>query len=280
MSNEYAVFIITHGRPRNQLTVSTLRSRGYTGKIYLVVDTDDLCLNEYKQLYGDAVLTFDKSEYIRRTDTGLSEPYANFAVFARNATEDIARNLGYKYIVVMDDDLTNFRFRYDDNGSFKSIKITNTMQAVMDEYVNYLAVADISCLCFGVHNNYMRGTDALYTVNPRTRLCFTVFFRNLKFEVDWKLNMCEDRITSIDSSRKGQVWLQLLNVQVDTVAIGGTVAGGNSSVYNSLDKFKQTFFPVMIFPDCNYSMMWKNSWITALDVQNVCPEIIGGVYKL
>lgn len=279
MSFRYAVFILTHGRPDYQLTLQTLQNRGYTGDYYLVVDDQDSTLPEYLANYGDSVIVFDKDAYVSVTDTGLYTPQKNFAVFSRNAIEDIARDLGYDCFIMMDDDLTNFRFRYPEDNSFKSLKITQNLDKIFEAYIEYLMECDLACLCFGIHNNYMKGTDVLYEENPRLRLCFTVYFRNCKFPVSWKLNMCEDRITSLECSRSGQVWLQLLNVQVDTVEIGGKIKGGNSEVYNSVDKFKQTFFPVMIFPDCNYCSYWKDHWITSLHLSNICPKIVGGIYK-
>lgn len=276
---KYAVFILSHGRPHYQLTLDTLIRCGYSGDWYIVVDNLDKTVQEYKDLYGEHILVFDKLEYVRRTECGLAEPKINFAVFARNAIEDLAVQLGYQYFIMMDDDLTKFRYRYDDDGHFRSLTITDNLDEVFNSYVEYLHTANVACLCFGVHNNYMRGTDMLYIESPRLRLCFTVYFRNTSFKVDWLLNMCEDRITSIAHGRDGQVWLQLLQVQVDTVPIGGEVEGGNSEVYRSVDKFQQTFFPVVIFPDCNYCTMWKGKWITSLHLENVCPKIIGGEYK-
>jgi hypothetical protein len=38
MENNFAVFILTHGRPDNVKTFNTLKKCGYTGKIYFIVE--------------------------------------------------------------------------------------------------------------------------------------------------------------------------------------------------------------------------------------------------
>lgn len=37
-NDKFAVFILTHGRAENVITVKTLKKAGYTGETYLVID--------------------------------------------------------------------------------------------------------------------------------------------------------------------------------------------------------------------------------------------------
>lgn len=279
MRSDFAIFIPTHKRPNTQYTLDLLRNCGYTGEIFLVVDDLDPTVNEYKSKYGDKVLVFNKLEYVNKTDTGMSVPQINFAVFARNAIEDFAITLGYKFFAVFDDDMVKFRYRYDDDGVFRSTKITINMDKIIDTYVSFIDESNISCVSFGSLNNYMRGVDSLYIETSRLRLCCAIFFRNTNFKVDWKLNMCEDRITSLYYGQLGQVWLQLLQVQLDTMPMGGEFIGGNTDVYKSLDKFHQVFFPVIVLPSSQYCSMYKGKWATVMHQEYVCPKIISGGYK-
>ena len=45
--NDFAVFILSHGRPDNVITYKTLRTSGYTGPVYIVVDNEDDSLAKY-----------------------------------------------------------------------------------------------------------------------------------------------------------------------------------------------------------------------------------------
>ena len=40
MRDDFAVFILTHGRARQQKTLATLKKCGYTGKLFLVIDDE------------------------------------------------------------------------------------------------------------------------------------------------------------------------------------------------------------------------------------------------
>ena len=62
MNDDFAVFILTYGRPDNVKTYKTLDRFGYTGKIYLICSTDDKKLNQYKTKYKDQVITFNKDD--------------------------------------------------------------------------------------------------------------------------------------------------------------------------------------------------------------------------
>ena len=41
LNKNYAVFILSHGRPDNVITYQTLRKCGYTGRIFIIVDDED-----------------------------------------------------------------------------------------------------------------------------------------------------------------------------------------------------------------------------------------------
>ena len=61
MENNFAVFILTHGRPDKVLTDKTLAKCGYNGMLYYVVDNEDNQLHKYIENYGtDKVKIFDK----------------------------------------------------------------------------------------------------------------------------------------------------------------------------------------------------------------------------
>lgn len=49
MRDNVAIFIITHQRADKQLTLKMLKSCGYTGKVYLVVDDMDSQIAEYRK---------------------------------------------------------------------------------------------------------------------------------------------------------------------------------------------------------------------------------------
>lgn len=89
----FAVFILSFGRPENVVTYNTLRKQGYTGKIYIVCSTDDDTVEEYRRIYGEQVIVFNKNDYKDKFDIADNFERDNVVVFARNANRDIAKSL-------------------------------------------------------------------------------------------------------------------------------------------------------------------------------------------
>ena len=61
-NNNYAVFILSHGRPDRVITYDVLRRHGYTGRIFIIVDDEDKTIDQYKIKYKDQVIVFSKND--------------------------------------------------------------------------------------------------------------------------------------------------------------------------------------------------------------------------
>lgn len=117
MKSNFAVFILSHGRADNVLTINTLRKIGYTGKIYIIIDNEDNQAEKYKKLKDvEDVIIFDKEKEMKFTDTADNYKDHRLVVYARNKCHDIAKDLGLEYFLELDDDYTGFGIRYDNNG--------------------------------------------------------------------------------------------------------------------------------------------------------------------
>ena len=82
MRDDFAVFILTHGRPNKVYTYKTLRNQNYSGRIYLLIDDEDESAREYQEKYGDEVIVFNKTEAASLVDVGDNRP--DHRVYARN----------------------------------------------------------------------------------------------------------------------------------------------------------------------------------------------------
>ena len=62
--DDFAILILSHGRPTSMKCISALRKVGYTGKYYIIIDNEDETAEQYYDLYGkDRVIMFDKSSH-------------------------------------------------------------------------------------------------------------------------------------------------------------------------------------------------------------------------
>ena len=104
MDNNFAVFILTHGRPDNVKTYATLNKSGYTGEIYFIVDNEDKTIDKYIKNFGEhRVKVFDKKAMADKTDEGNNFDNRKVIIHARNACFYIAKELGIKYFIQLDD---------------------------------------------------------------------------------------------------------------------------------------------------------------------------------
>lgn len=121
MRDDFAVFILTHGRPDNIRTYKTLVNQGYTGKMFFILDNEDETICKYIENYGkDRVIIFDKAEIAKKVDTpDLSEDKRTI-VYARNACFDIAKKLNIRYFLQLDDDYSFVHHRFEKDGQLSS----------------------------------------------------------------------------------------------------------------------------------------------------------------
>ena len=129
LPEDFAAFILTHGRPNAQSTLRTMRVAGYTGPCYFIVDDEDETLAEYQKLYGDQVIVFSKREIGEAFDIGDNfgdaGSWAKTIFYARNANWDLAEKLGYRYFIMLDDDYFQWRFRWNEHLVHEWIPITD-----------------------------------------------------------------------------------------------------------------------------------------------------------
>lgn len=52
MRDDFAVFILTHGRADNVVTMKTLRKHGYAGRWYMIIDDEDPTADAYGRSSG------------------------------------------------------------------------------------------------------------------------------------------------------------------------------------------------------------------------------------
>ena len=94
MREDFAVFILSHGRPDKVFTIKTLKRIGYTGKWYLVLDDEDSTRQEYINTFGeDHILLFNKDIVERTFDTMDNLDNKKVVVYARNVCFDFAKKL-------------------------------------------------------------------------------------------------------------------------------------------------------------------------------------------
>ncbi|MEM5297645.1 hypothetical protein VSR82_25335 [Burkholderia sp. JPY481] len=122
--HDFVVLIPTHRRPDHVLTYHTLRQHGYTGRIVLIVDNEDETIEQYRRNYAaNEIVVFDKAAAAAKAEAGDNFPARKTALYAFNATFEVAAQLGYTYFILLDDDYRRFEFRRDSHSQYCARKI-------------------------------------------------------------------------------------------------------------------------------------------------------------
>lgn len=250
MPDDFAALILTHGRPDKVLTLRTLRRSGYTGPVFLVVDDEDKTLPEYRAKHGDMVVTFSKADIAARFDEADNFGDRRSVFYARNAAFDIARRLGVKRFIQLDDDYTAFSFRAGARQEYGTWNIT-CLDEVFDLLLSYFeSVPQLLSLCFCQGGDFIGGlgNGAVEDVTFKRKAMNTfICSTDRPFRFVGRIN--EDVNTYVDAGRRGALFITLMGiqiVQINTQQHGG----GMTELYLDGGTFLKSFYSVMFAPSC------------------------------
>ena len=245
LPDDFAAFILTHGRPHAQRTLTTIRKAGYTGRCYLVVDDEDETLAEYQKLYGDQVIVFSKREALDSFDVGDNFGGAGSCI-PRNAIWDLAENLGHRYFIQLDDDYTSFSFRWNEHLTHEWIPMTNldSVLAAMVDWFRTLPEQAVT-VAMSQGGDWIGGASSKAHVNVYARrkamnsfICDT----RRRFPFPGRLN--EDVNAYTEVQRRGLAMFTLFQVQLLQHPTQQD-SGGLTETYRDDGTYVKSFYSVM-----------------------------------
>jgi hypothetical protein len=279
-NKDFCVFILTYGRPNKVITLDTLKKENYNGDYYLVCSDDDNKLDEYKEKYGDKVVVFSKKDYIKDYDLFDRFDKIGVIIFARNACFDIAEKLGYKYFIELDDDYTDFRYKYDNNLNYIDRKEIMNISNMFDKMLNFYKNIPAKSIAFSQGGDFIGGKNAKRIVNTK-RKAMNSFFCSIdrKFKFIGRIN--EDVNTYCNLGSKGDLFLQINHVALNQL-ITQSNKGGMTELYLDSGTYIKSFYTIICNPSsCKIGLMGnRNKRLHhRITWNNTCPKIINDKYK-
>lgn len=250
-SKNYAVFILSHGRPDNVITYKTLRNSGYTGKIYLIVDDGDKRLAEYKSTYKDQVIVFSKADYAGKFDIMDNFDGDKVIVYARNACYDIARGLGLDYFFEYEDDYTSFLFRFLKKGVLQSRPVKR-LDDILGAMVDALDATGAATIAFAQGGDFIGGARAFDRAAYKRKAMNSFVFKVNQDPADDTIfigRMNDDVNTYLSLGKVGKLFFQISAVNLVQKATQ-TNSGGNTEAYKEFGTYVKSFYSVMAEPSC------------------------------
>lgn len=282
MRNDFVVFILTHGRPDKVYTTEALQTAGYTGKIVYVIDNEDSEANEYYRIFGkDSVVMFDKLKKSTEFDTIDRGEDRRAIVYARNACFDIAKSLGYKYFLELDDDYTCFRQRFvKDNGEFGTYYLKD-FDAVVDSMLEFLEVSGATSVAFAQTGDFIGGKSSKVYKDKLARKAMNSFFCKTENRFDFIGRINEDVNTYVNLGSKGYLFFTVADMSLDQVQTQAN-SGGMTELYNASGTYVKTFFTIISNPSsvkiCTVGIGHPRIH-HRINWENAVPKIISGDFK-
>ena len=281
--SKFAVIVLCHCRPDNTTTVATLRKRGYTGKIYLVLDDEDPTIEQYRQNFKDeTIYVFSKDEMLNRIDIMNNNKDKRCAVYARNACFDLAEQYGLKYFCQVDDDYTSFAYRRaeDDNKLYRYDTVN--LDEVFQIYLEFMATSEnIGAVAFAEPGDFVCGSSSNLASHRFLQKCMGSWICFTDRRLHFLGVMNDDVNTYALNGSRGQLFYTFDYIMIDTPETQAT-DGGMTDLYLGNGTYAKTFYTVLccpsfvrvsMFGDKHFRIHHKFSW------GNAMPKLISDKYK-
>lgn len=250
MRDDFAAFILTHKRPDRVFTYNQLCKQGYTGKVYFVVDDEDPTLPQYRERFGaERVLTFSKEAIAQTFDEGDNFVDRRAIIYARNASWDLARQIGVRYFMQLDDDYTDFRQRFNDRQEYGYYP-TRNLDAVLSALLDYFVTIPALSICFSQGGDHIGGGASSW--NRRVtmyRKAMNTFLCDVERPFQFFGRINEDVNTYVLTGMRGGLFFTLNALQFVQVNTQ-TNAGGMTELYLDGGTYRKSFYSVMYAPSC------------------------------
>lgn len=259
LPDTFAVFILTHGRPDNVITLKTLAKCGYTGKLFFIVDNEDKTVDRYIENFGrERVMIFRKKEVADACDEGNNFDERRTILMARNACFDIAKAIGVTHFLQLDDDYTAFDFRviYEEKGL---VKPTKSLDSVISKCLRFYDDSGAHAVAFAQGGDFIGAIDngkAAYRFSRRK--CMNTFFCSTSRPFKFIGAMNEDVNTYTSLGSRGCLFLTLPVFSI-TQKQSQSQTGGITEMYLRFGTFCKAFTTVMMMPGSTKVSMMNTS---------------------
>ena len=249
MNEKFAVFILSHGRPNNVITLNTLNKCGYTGEWYIVIDNEDDTAEEYYKNFGrERVIMFDKLAVAQTFDTADTFEDRRTIVYARNACFDIAKRIGIKYFLELDDDYTGFMRRYIDDQKLRSV-LTKNLDRIFEMMVKFMDDTGAITVAFAQGGDLIGGVSNKNFHKKVLRKAMNSFFCDVDKPFQFLGRVNEDVNTYTLLGQQGKLIMSISEFMLNQKQTQSN-AGGMTSTYLDNGTYVKSFYSVMYSPSC------------------------------
>ena len=282
------VIILSHNSADNVLTYDMLSRMLCDLPVHVLVDNEDKMLSEYKARFGDKVLlVYNKSEVASQCDTFIGgDRNLPCAMVARNAALEKARELGYRFLVLLDDDIKRMQYVYDNNGHLGRSEI-KSFDKVVKAVVNFMRDGLVQATSFSFRASYFGGVNGQF-FNKRLiqNGLAQVWIIDTIYDMQFRGKILEDGVYCYDSAQKGEVCFRITDLCFDALPMGDR-PNKKEGLGETYDKYSELAFNFLLIPHPSILKVKHNEKavptyghnIPYVNMNYACPKIISERYR-
>lgn len=247
LNKNFAIFILTHGRPHNVITYKTLKYSGYTGKTYIVVDDQDETLSEYfKNFDKEQIIVINSKEISKTFDIGDSLQNFNSVIYKRNASFQIAKKLGLDYFMQLDDDYKPFLYRYIKGDELLSNQV-KSLDEVINALITFLDDSNALTVAMAQGGDFIGGAKGGAISKPLLRKAMNSFIFRTNRQMKFVGRLNDDVNTYVTNGNRGELILTVTALMVDQNKTQQH-EGGMTEIYLHTGTYMKSMYSVMMSP--------------------------------
>lgn len=244
---DFAAFILTHGRPDNVKTYRTLRRQGYSGKIFIIIDDLDSTRKQYEEKFGPEVVVFGKRAIAKKFDQGDNFNDMRAIFYARNACFEIAKKLGVKHFVQLDDDYNSFEYRFGPALTYQ-YKNAKNMDQVFTAVLKFYKRSRCHSIALAQGGDFIGGDQGtMAEILTLKRKCMNSFFCSTERPFPFVGRVNEDVNTYTNLATRGHLFFTTNHVSL-IQTMTQTNKGGMTELYVDSGTYVKSFYSVMYHP--------------------------------
>lgn len=279
MRDDFCAFILSHGRPDNVKTLKTLEKAGYTGAVYIVIDDDDDTEQEYRKKYGDMVLQFCKTEIAAKIDAADTSNDRRTIVYARNACFELAKQVGCRYFIELDDDYTSIEHRYIEQGKLR-VRAVERLDNLIESMIEFMGASGALTVAFAQGGDFIGGAKALNFRKGILRKAMNTFICDVERPFTFVGRINEDVNTYVTLGSRGGLMFTVCSASITQTQTQKS-KGGMSDVYQD-GTYQKSMYTVIMHPSsvCVKEMGEKHKRLHHnIDWNSTVPKIIREKWK-
>jgi hypothetical protein len=190
---------------------------------------------------------FNKAKVAKEFDIMENNGSLRGVVYARNASFEIARRLGLKYFMQLDDDYRQFQYRFDGELAY-NYKAMENMDRVLEHMLDFFESSGCNSIALAQGGDYIGGDQSANAECIQLkRKCMNSFICSVDRPFKFLGRINEDVNAYVDGGSRGELYFttnQVSLVQTTTQ----TNAGGLTELYLDSGTYVKSFYTVMLQP--------------------------------